>query len=546
MNVKRFIALCSFAILLGLSLVAAQDEQDGKDPDKPAVPDEFVMSILPSRIEYNPIHTFTSSEAQLYTAIYEGLVTYNPLTMDPVPAVAQRWEVTPDGKTYRFYLRENARYWNGDPVTAADFRNAWLKLLDPAEKSEYSFLFDIIAGAEDYRTGKNPDPGSVGIKVLSEKVLEVQLAKPATHFLQILCHHSFVPIHPEMQNVSDWNSLPSILGNGPYYIISKSDSEIVLRKNELYWDRKNVSINRIRVIMSDDYAGTTAQFNVGKIDWVASGMSLQDVKDPANLVINPLFATTYYFISSREKPWTNPDVRRALALLLPWDEIRSPDIQFIPADTLVPQIPYYPEVKGITEKNSEEALKLLAKAGFPGGKGLPEITVKVPDGDESARVAGIMKKAWEALDGVTVNVKSVDYGNYFESLKDADYLVGTVSWIADFADPLTFLQMWTSGSNLNDSGYANPEYDALIASSFEQTGVPRYETLAKAEEMLLSTGVVLPVSHSPAINLIDVRRFDGWYPNPLDIHPFKFLKFAVHKPLPNLASRSGTQPVASR
>ena len=127
------------------------------------------------------------------------------------------------------------------------------------------------------------------------------------------------------------------------------------------------------------------------------------------------------------------------------------------------------------------------------------------------------------------------YDGYFESLSGDDYTVGQISWIADFADPLTFLQMWTSQSNLNDSGFASTEFDRLIRSSMSQTGNRRYQTLADAEQLLLDSGVVLPVSHSPAINLIDLNRVEGWYPNALDIHPFKSLEFSGRRPIPGTA-----------
>jgi peptide/nickel transport system substrate-binding protein/oligopeptide transport system substrate-binding protein len=114
-------------------------------------------------------------------------------------------------------------------------------------------------------------------------------------------------------------------------------------------------------------------------------------------------------------------------------------------------------------------------------------------------------------------------------LKGTDYTLGTLTWIGDFADPLTFLQMWTSDSNLNDSRYADEEFEDYIKRSMSEGGEERYKTLSEAEQFLLSQGVVLPISHQPAWNVIDLSAIGGWYPNPLDIHPFKFLNFQVQK-----------------
>jgi oligopeptide transport system substrate-binding protein len=214
--------------------------------------------------------------------------------------------------------------------------------------------------------------------------------------------------------------------------------------------------------------------------------------------------------------------------------IRDPEIQFIPTDTLVPEIPYYPEIGGIAERNEEEAYALLEEAGYRLGVRLPEITIHIPQGLESMRVAELMKESWEGALEVSVSIRVTPYPGYFESLSDGAYTIGTVSWIGDFADPLTFLQMWISDSNVNDAGFGDTRYDELIDNSMLETGVNRYRILSEAEEILLHTGTVLPVSHSPSINLIDLEAVDGWFPNPLDVHPLRYLRFSERDPVPGV------------
>jgi len=525
-------------LLLAGGLAAAQTvtpKNNGKEGATGPGNNEFVVSYLPTKLELNPIKAYSSTEAQLFTAIYEGLVTYDPVTLKPVPGVASYWEVSPDGKQYRFYLRDNARYWNGDPVTASDFRNSWLELLKPENRSPYSFLFDLIVGAENYRKGINKDPESVGIHVLSPSVLEVNLVEPASQFLDILCHHSFVPIHPSLLHFSDWSKLPSVIGNGPYYITKRSDSEIDLAKNDLYWGSDSVKIPRIKIVFTDDVQAEADDFNKNKIQWVAGGISLDQITNRDAIVINPLFATTYFYFKAVQTPWSDGRVRKALTLLLPLEQLRSEQYQFIPATTLVPPIPYYPEVKGITKSNKDEALKLLSDAGYPDGKGLPPLTIHIPDGTDNTRIAEIMAKAWHDALGIEVKTDSQPYQSYVDNLATADYTLATLTWIGDFADPLTFMQMWTSGSNLNDAHFENASFDSLVRQSLGKTGRERYLLLSEAEQILLDTAEVIPLSHSPAINVIDLNQIDGWYPNPLDIHPFKYLEFAAKKPLKGVA-----------
>ncbi len=525
---KKIILL--FIIVFVTVPTFAQDSDDEEEK-------EFTAAFSSTEISYNPLHSYTATEAQIYTALYEGLVTYHPFSLNPVPASAKRWEISADKKTYRFYIRENARYWNGDHVKAAHFKEAWMKLLDPDEKAEYSFLLDVIKGAEDFRRGVTDDPSTVGLRVPSERVLEVELEHPAGHFIKILCHHSFSPIHPQLVSEQDWTKYSSIVGNGPYYIIEKKESELVLRKNELYWDAAKVEIPVLRIVFNDDAREVTSLFNNGTIQWAADGMILDQVNDKETIVPNPMFSTSYFHFFCGKEPFDNPDVRRGLALLLDWEKIRSERFMFIPATALVPPIPRYPEMEGIQEENREEGFSLLEQAGFEKGAGLPEIVIKIPGGGESERVAEIMKTSWTEYLDVSVTVTTYQYPDYYEQLKQPDYTLGTITWIGDFADPLTFLQMWTSGSNLNDAQFSNDEFDTIIKDSMAQSGEKRYETLSTAEGIILDTAVVLPINHTPAFNLIDLQTIKGWYPNPLDIHPFKYFKFGIPKISPNIVMK---------
>ncbi|MCF7927783.1 MAG: peptide ABC transporter substrate-binding protein [Spirochaetales bacterium] len=490
---------------------------------------EFVVSFGNTEINLNPIQSYKSTEAQIYTALYEGLVSYNPYSLEPEPAVATYWETEDNNTLYRFYLRDSAVYWNGDRVTAQHFRDTWLKMIDPETGAAYSSLFDVISGAREYRTGKTEDPDSVGIRAVSDSVLEVRLTHPAPHFLRVLCHHSFAPVHPSFLQKDDWSEFNTAPANGPYYLLEESEDEMILKKNDLYWDRKNVEVQQIRIIFSDDSEEITRQYNMDKIDWVADSIHVPKVENRDALLLYPMFATHYYYIRSAEPPFDDPGVRRGLALLLPWQEIRR-DYP-LPATTLIPAIPSYPENEGFAMQDTEEGMKALEEAGYPEGKGIGSITIRIPDGTEGRRIAGLMKEAWESRLEVEVKKDLIPFPRYYDSLKKTDYTIGSLTWIGDFLDPLTFLQMWTSESNLNDAGYSNPEYDELIDRAMTQYGVSRYQTLAEAEQLLLDTAGVLPVSHSPSLNLIDTDIVAGWFPNLLDIHPFKYIHFEPY-PMP--------------
>jgi peptide/nickel transport system substrate-binding protein/oligopeptide transport system substrate-binding protein len=494
--------------------------------------DELTATFSRGEIELDFRKSYLASEAQLFTALYEGLFTYHPLTMEPVPGAAEKWDVSEDKKTWTFTIRSRARYWNGDPLRAEDFRSAWLSLLDPKRESPYSSLFDVIEGAREYRMGLLTDSSKVGIEVSSEKTLIVHLATAASFFPSMLCHHSFSPIHPSMINREDWSETPPV-SNGPFYIVEREDDRIILAKNDLYWDAPQVNLNRITLLYPEDGDEASAMWNSGQARWISGEVNLENLTDRSGIIVNAMFATHYYFIRSADKPWNDYRVRRALTLVLPWEQMREG--HYLPAKTLIFPIPGYPEVEGLEESDEDEAKRLLTEAGYPGGEGLPEMIIKLTPSMDAARIGALMATSWKEKLGVPIRIEVVPFNQYFNSLKGNDYEVGYSTWIGDFADPYTFLQMWRRDSNLNDARHNDADYEALMEKSMSESGDERWATLAEAEKLLLSRGSVLPISFSPALNIVDTGEIDGWFPNALDIHPFKYLSFKAYRPLPGVA-----------
>jgi oligopeptide transport system substrate-binding protein len=526
------------AVLLAVALITACASGFAA-ADAPAAR-EFVLADLPQGLSLDPLHTYTSFESQFYTAIYEGLVVPDPRSLEPLPGVATSWEASAGGTVWKFSLRTDARYSNGDRVRAQDFVATWLRMLDPANAAEYSVLFDVIKGARDYRTGAIKDPSKVGIRALSDDVLEVRLERPAAHFLKLLTHISFLPLHPSLLKAADWNNATTVIGNGPYTMKSRTAAEILLEKNPRYWDAANVAVERIRIrfMESDSQGDATDGYITGKYQWVTQGLIQYDKLEAQDkLEAFPMFGTTYFYFACDRAPWSDWRVRRALALLVPWDKVRAKEQFIFPTSSLVPAIPGYPEVKGIETPQLEEATKLLSDAGFPGGKGLPVLTVLVEK--DSTGVKAIVQKmadAWKAAIGFSVQFKEVEPGTYLAATRTRDYGMAISTWIGDYADPLTFLQLWTTGSNLNDARVSDPEYDAAVDAAIGIVDSDaRYKKLAEAERLLLSKAALLPLDHKAALNLIDTASIDGWFSNPLDLHPFKFIKFKARKSPPEIA-----------
>jgi len=493
--------------------------------------DELTVAFPKYDMELDFRKSLYSHESQLFTAIYEGLFSYHPVTLEPVAALAESWTLSEDKMQWTFTIRRNARFSNGDPVRAEDFRAAWLSSIEPHREAPFSSFFDVIEGARDYRNGINTDPNSVGIRVISQRVLVVQLNSPASFFPAMLCHHSFSPIHSSMVNKDDWSLAPPV-SNGPFKITSMDEDGVYLEKDNQYWDRQNVALNRLIIKYTEDGDDAARLWNSGEARWIYGSVNLDALTDHSGIQINVMFATHYYFIRGEQEPYNDARIRRAMALVLPWEELRS--YYYLPAETLIYPVINYPAARGITEVDYEEARRLMADAGYEDGSGLPDLVIRVTPGYDAARVAVLMADAWMNILGFRVRMDVVPFERYYESLKEGGFTVGSTTWIGDFADPYAFLQMWRRDSNLNDALYNDTVYENLIDRSMMEEGAIRLRTLAEAEEYLLNSGTILPLCYNPALNIIDTGEIDGWYTNALDIHPFKYMSFRTFRPLPGV------------
>ncbi len=497
---------------------------------------EFVANISLSVPDWRPHKAYNADEAQILTALYEGLFTYDPYNLDPVLALAESWTVSKNSLEWTFRIRKGAKFENGDPITAAEIRDSWINLLSPATAAPYASLFDSIVGAADYRSGTNKKVSSVGITATDAYTLTVRLVTPTEHLPKILCHHAFSVVHPsELKQAQNSKEDPLFrpISSGAFKIKSISGTEIILVKNPEYWDAANVYLPSIKLLLNDDPEVLTARFNRGEINWLAGSTIVDRILDPASIHITPMFSTEYFFFRSTLGPGADSRIRNALLLAVPWKELRSNYL--IPAKTLVFPIAGYPELEGISVENAAEAKKKLTEAGVTDPASRPPLVISIPESQNFTNLAKILEKAWTEL-GFRVEIKTQPYETYYSSLRENNYTVGITSWIGDFADPLSFLEIFRPTSTLNDSGWNSPGYEALIIDASGQKQVKeRYAKLAEAEKMLLSEGVILPIAHNPSLNVIDTNGISGWYTNALDIHPFKSVRFSQKRALPGVA-----------
>lgn len=480
------------------------------------------FTILVAQQPWNlDVHTATySSEAQILDSLYEGLFSYDPKTLEPVPAIAESFKISRDKKRWTFTIRENLEFSNGEKINAYTVKNSWLALLK-TENAPYASMLDCIKGAVSYREGKVSD-SEVGINARNEKTLVVTLINPTAHFAKLLCHHAFA-VCTLNQNGSTNTSVFS----GAFKIKENTGSSLILEKNEKYWDAKNVHLPQITINQSNELKENSWSYNDGSTDWVSGMVDTNALLNKNSIRISAIFGTEFLFFSCKNKPWDDADFRNALLTAVPWEELRKNGL--VKATTLIYPLAGYQGVNGITETSGEDALEMMEEArkklGIPKDEKL-SVTFGISAISERQKSqAEILKKAWEPL-GVELKVQTTPDDRYIDSIPGWNADIFSYSWIGDFADPIAFLELFRANSTLNPSKWQNEKFEELIQKANESTdNGEHYKYLAQAEQLLLDDGEVMPITHSISLHAVNLQQVGGWYVNALDIHPFKYLYF---------------------
>lgn len=483
---------------------------------------KYVLTVIEPEQPHdlNPKTSTFVSDAQLFTGIYEGLFSYDPSSLEPVPAICEKYKISRDKKRWTFTLRENARYSNGEQILADDVRRSWLELLATPD-APYSSMLDVIKGASAYRNGYGNEE-DVAINVISENTISVRLVKPASYLPRLLCHSAFSVTHRS----------PTVF-SGPYSISDIKGNQIILEKNNYYWDEQNVNLKMICFFQSLGAEENTYFYNTGFSEWISSyDVYTNKILDGSAVKINAEFGTQYlFFKDSSSKPedapnskvWDKPEFRLAVLEAMPWEELRKNN--YVQATTLVYPLTDYPQVEGFSYTDANEAKLMMMDARNNAGIPQDEIIPLYMDLSENTFKEESIQLIQDALLplGIQLYANNIPFSQYFDYVKYCPADICVYNWIGDFADPLAFLELFRGDSTLNITGWKNADYDRLIDEASEVSGVKRYELLAEAETILLNDGMVLPLSHPVSLSVINTDLVGGWFQNAFNIHPLKYL-----------------------
>jgi len=516
-----------FCILAGLFVAnfsACSRETAVQQGNRAQVLERGLGSAEPATLD--PQLATQAGEFNVLAALFEGLVVEDPVDLHPVPGVAEAWDVSPDKLTYTFHLRATAKWSNGDPVTARDFLESFRRALTPALAAPNAPLLDVIQGAEAARRGSSHDPAEVGIAAPDH-------ASPT--FLAILTHPICYPVHlasiaqsgPADSRTTDWARPGRLLGNGPFNLTGwQPGQEITVEKSATYWDAATVRLTAIHFYPLDPEAEERA-FRAGQLHLTdALPPAKVDLwrKDPSGaLRTDPLLGTYFYRLNTLRPYLDDAKVRRALALAVDRRAIVEKILRGgqLPAATFVPPtLAGYAPPPGLPT-DFAAARKLLADAGFPGGAGLPPLELLYNTSDTHRVIAEAVQEMWRRELGVTVRLVNEENASVLAARSTGSYQILRSSWTADFADPASFLDLWTRASGNNFTGWSSADYDSLVRRAALATALPaRAELYRQAEAVLLDGVPMIPIYHYTHVYLV-ASAVQGWFPTLLDHHPYK-------------------------
>ncbi len=512
---------------------------------------------------------------RILTCLYDTLILQNIADDTLEPGIAERWEISEDGLTYTFHLRE-AKWSNGDPVRSRDFVYGWRRALLPDFAADYTTMLYHIRGGEDFfnfrqqqlaeyaklpESEKSVEKASalyeealrkfdeiVGIETPDDRTLIVHLAHPTAYFLELVSFMTFSPVHEAsiekfvslsaatgmLQQNADYFQPGNIVSNGPYVLKRRRPKrDLLLVANEHYWNRQAMQNNSVLMKVITDTLNAMTTYETGEADWYPDVKSVERMaaelkaSGRRDLHVYPSCGT-YFFIfncsptlpeSGEKNPFADARVRRAFSMAIDREQIvKQVTMLDQPiAYTLTPPnvFPgYEPPVDAGVRFDPEEARRLLAEAGYPNGQGMPRLKLLYnSDGGHNA-ISQQLQRTWLEVLNVHVELDSRDAKIFGQERRAHKFAIARGNWFGDYRDPTTFLQLLHSRDGNNNGLYANPEYDALLEKAArENDPQKRFAILRDAERLLMQEQAVAPVFHYIDLELFDPQRVLNVNPN---------------------------------
>ena len=477
-------------------------------PVVPAKENKISFNIGAEPKTLDPALSTGGPESHIQTALFEGLTRIGE-GEKVVPGIAESWTQSSDGTVLTFKLRD-AKWSNGDAITAEDFKYSWLRVLSPELASEYSYQLYYIKGAEAYNATKGT-VDAVGIKVVDPKTLEVTLEAPTPYFIALTAFHTLYPVNRKMVEANkDWSlKVETFVSNGPFKIKEwKHNDQVMVIKNENYWDAKSVNLSEVTFKLIEDNKAALTAFESGQLD-ATENIPTEDIdrlQISKDLKIDPYIGTSYYHFNVTKKPFDDAKVRKALTMAIDRQMLidkvvkgeQKPACAFTPPGMVdVEDGKDFRAVGGdYFQEDIVAAKALLAEAGYPDGNSWPtDVTILYNTNTNNKLLAEAIQNMWKTNLGIDVKLRNEEWGVYLESQRNLNYSISRASWTGDYADAMTFMDMFVSDGGNNLTGWSNAEYDKQIKDVANKSGDQkvRIPALHAAEKVLMDDMPIMPI-----------------------------------------------------
>jgi oligopeptide transport system substrate-binding protein len=505
------------------SVLAAQQVLHRNNGEEPQTLDPHLAEGVPS--------------SHILRDLYEGLTAEAP-DGSVVPGAAARWNISRDGRTYTFYLRRDARWSNGDPVLAEDFAFGLRRSTAPETASNYAQVLLPIRNAQEVLAGDLPVT-ELGVEVLDDYTLQVQLSDPTPYFLGLLNHSSTYPVHRASLEAhgARFSRPGNLVSNGAFVLTEwVVRSRIVLDRNENYWDADNVILQQVVYYPYEDQSTELKQFRSGELQWTSEVPNNQfkwlQEHYPEELVISPWLGSYFFGFNLTREPFIDsPQLRLALVLSIDRELLTDKVTQFgeQPSFSLVPPgISEYesppPEWAAWTqEERNTEARRLYEQAGYSEQRPL-RIEIRYNTSQNHKKIALAMASLWKQVLGVQVTLVNEEWKVFLQNRSQKVVTqVFRAGWISDYSDAYSFLELFRTGHGQNDYGYSDALYDQLLAEiASERIPARRRRLMQEAERMILEDLPIIPVYTYVTKRLVD-SHVKGWQNNVMDHHYSKHM-----------------------
>jgi oligopeptide transport system substrate-binding protein len=520
----EFMRGCSLVLLLLLVLCSCGEVRERADL-------VFIQSAEPDTLD--PALVSDQVSLRISSSLFEGLCRVNEAGRAG-PGMAERWDVSPDALTYTFHLRPGVQWSDGRPVTAQDFVRSWQRTLTPATAADYASQMYVIKGAKAFNEGTLNDFSQVGAKALSDTSLEVELAYPVPYFIDLCAFITLAPVPLDCisRHGTSWIKPANVVSNGPYLLKDwKVDDHVLLAVNPHYWDAANVRMKTVEIKPASEANTALNYFHSGLCDLLMDkGMVPPSLTGPLKqqpyFHTGPFLGTWFIRFNVTKAPFTDPKVRRAFALAIDKTRITQ-KITNLGEPVSEGMVPVgagqsYQPPPGL-KHDIDAARKLLAEAGYPGGKGFPTVDYLHLPLPIERNIAIELKSMWESALGVNVSLSKQEQKAWVASMRELTYQICRSSWVGDYNDPNTFLELFVSGNGQNRTGWKNPAYDKFIqAAAAERDPAQRNSIFQQAERLLVSDEcAVIPVYTYVGVQFFHAEKLGGVQANLIDDHPFR-------------------------